>query len=149
MIKMMFVLAIAFGMAHVSHAQISVGKYTVGGSFDFTTDPSVSFSVNPRVGYFFTENIAIGLDAGFSMSDIGGANRFGMALNPNARYYASLMDNLYVFGHAALNFGDIINNSTFGLQAYPGVAYFFNERFAIEGSLAGLNRGGIGVFLLF
>jgi hypothetical protein len=132
-----------------ANAQISSGKAAFGGSLSMNFTPNFSMQLSPRAGFFLTDQFALGADINFDMQSAGGTTTTDLGISPNARYYFSLADKLYAFGHVAVRLNNITDDLRVGLMAYPGVAYFLTEQFAIEGSLAGLNTGGIGVFLLF
>ena len=146
-----FVLTISLACFAIcfAQAQISSGKAAFGGSLGMDFTPTFSMQISPRAGFFITDNLAIGADINFNMVSAGGNTSTDLGISPNARYYFSLADRVYAFGHVAVGINDITDDVRIGMRAYPGVAYFFTDRFAIEGGLAGLNTGGIGVFLLF
>jgi outer membrane protein len=138
------------------------GDVFVSGSFGFGSDKygdtfdSNSFNISPAVGYFVSENIAIGAMLKFSTAenvevDFGvlgsgmvekytsfGADIFG-------RYYMTPADKFSVFGQLAVGFGSDkfedggeFKASSFGVNAGLGLSYFVSNHFAIEASWAGL-----------
>jgi opacity protein-like surface antigen len=141
----------------------SKGDVFVSGSFGFGSEKfgdlydASSFNFSPAVGYFVSENIAIGAMLKISSAenvevDLGplgsgfvekfssfGADIFG-------RYYFTPADKFSVFAQAAVGFGsdkyedggDEIKASSFGINAGLGLSYFVSSNFAIEATWAGL-----------
>ncbi len=141
--KILLLLAVVFATATVSEAQIAKGKYMIGGNAGFQTGGN-TWQVNPSGAYFLMEDIALG--GNLSIGDNGGG--FFTNLGVSGRKYWSILDNTYLYGHAGVNFG-IAGGGGVGINLYPGVMYFFNERLAIDGALNGIGGGGIGLSLLF
>lgn len=138
-------VAILFATASLADAQIAAGKYMIGGNANFgSAGGTTTWGLNPSVGYFLTDDIALG--ANLNVFDNGGG--FAMNIGVAGRKYFSVLENTYLYGHAGANIG-VVGGGGFNLNIYPGVMYFFNERLAIDGGLNGLGGGGIGLSLLF
>jgi hypothetical protein len=139
--KLFLLLVVLFATASISEAQIASGKYMIGGTAGFQSAPS-TWQLNQSVGYFVTDDFGLGID--LNMRGSG----FMMDLGIAGRKYWSILDNTYLYGHAGVSVG-VVGTTSFNIQLYPGVMYFFNERVAIDGRLNGLQGGGIGMSLLF
>jgi hypothetical protein len=143
--KFLLVVAIVFATASLADAQIAAGKYMIGGNVNLNSvGGNTAWALNPSVGYFLTDDIALG--GTLNLFDAGGG--FAMNLGVAGRKYWSVLDNTYLYGHVGANIG-VVGGGGFNLNIFPGVMYFFNERLAIDGGLNGLGGGGIGLSLLF
>jgi opacity protein-like surface antigen len=164
------VALLAFGFVNAqekSNGGFSKGDAFVSGAFGFgssKTDAvkSSSFTFAPSVGYFVTENIAVGASLGFgSTSEDDGTGEdktSSFGLNAMARYYYTPASQFSVFGQLAIGMGSekeepagvaSYTEKTFGVNAGVGVSYFLNSNFAIEAGWAGLgyntnDNGGNG-----
>ncbi len=141
--KFFLLLVIMLAGASFSHAQLAAGKYMIGGGLGFNSG-GPTWNLSPSAGYMLTDDIGVGADLNAFDNGAG----FGMGLGIAARKYWSILDKTYLYGHAGLNFG-VVGGGGVGLNLYPGVMYFLNERVAIDGRLNGLSGGGLGMSLLF
>ncbi|MCC5921849.1 MAG: porin family protein [Cyclobacteriaceae bacterium] len=114
---------------------ITKGSFTLGGSMR-VSDPNTEINIGG--GYFFTNRFALGANASYS------SNNNDLDLEIRARYYFPIIDNTYIFAQASI---EVTNPIVFSIG--PGIAYFLNDRVAIEGSLNNLGGGGVGLFFLF
>ena len=144
----------------------SIGLNTSGGSIDngtTTTDKASSFSfdLQPKVGRFLSEKLAVGaaLDISFSRNKTPGINEIvtkssTIGIIPFLRYYAIQMDKFSVFvqGNVGLTFSGSTTKvgaaSTDGpkitriyLTIMPGLAYDLSDRLSLETSLNILSFG--------
>jgi opacity protein-like surface antigen len=162
----------AFGFANAqdkkeSSEGFSKGDVFVSGGFGFgsesTGDDKVSaFAFRPAVGFFLTENFALGARLEVSntkeeaplTADIK-TSRFGAEVF--GRYYFTPATKFSVFGELAVGFGSNkfeqgpidADSSDFGVNAGVGVNYFLNSNWSIEAGWAGLgynsnDNGGNG-----
>jgi outer membrane protein len=164
------VALLAFGFVNAqekSNGGFSKGDAFVSGAVGFGSSKtgdakSSSFTFAPTVGYFVTENIAVGASLGFgSASEDDGTGEDKMSsfgLNAMARYYYTPASQFSVFGQLAIGMGSekeepagvaSYTEKTFGVNAGVGVSYFLNSNFAIEAGWAGLgyntnDNGGNG-----
>jgi opacity protein-like surface antigen len=162
----------AFGFANAQDAKessegFSKGDVFVTGAVGFGSEStgdvkSSGFEFSPAVGFFVTENIAIGARLGFNSSkeeepgeddlkrNSVGAEVFG-------RYYWTPASKFSLFGELAVGFGsDKIEQGPgeftanfFGVNAGVGVNYFLSSNWSIEAGWAGLgynsnDNGGDG-----
>lgn len=149
------VALLAFGFANAQEEGNGFGKGSmfVSGTVGFNSAKqgdakSSEFTFSPALGYFVTENIALGArlnvvsgeDQFETKSSEFGADVFG-------RYYFTPASKFSVFGELAVGFGSekiepLVGAETkfnsFGVNAGIGVSYFLNNNFAIEANWAGL-----------
>lgn len=135
-------------------AQTEQGKILLGASSnsglsfqsqDGIEDNLVSFSLNVGGGYFVIDNLAAGLNLGFSTSSQGDFSGTSLSIGPFARYY---FDNVF-FG---ANFSFTNSNSDNGTNDFSangsqlglelGYAAFLNNSVAIEPAITYFNTGG-------
>jgi opacity protein-like surface antigen len=145
-----------------SEGGFSKGDVFVSGSFGFGSEKfgdfydASSFNFSPSVGYFVSENIAIGAMLkissaenaevefpGFGSGNVEKFSSFGADIF--GRYYFTPADKFSLFAQAAVGFGSNtyedggeFKASTFGVNAGLGLSYFVSSNFAIEASWVGL-----------
>ena len=141
------------------HAQTSSGNMMAGGTIDFNSrsreggsaNDESNFTFAPSFGYFISDNFAVGasLTLGSGRSGTGAAkstsSTFG--IGPFARYYMfTSNESLGFFGQASVGlvtgksdpaFGNVTHSSSITFALQPGAAYFFNEHWAAELTIAG------------
>lgn len=130
-------------VAFAASAQISQGTILVGGSsnFNFTSynedaGDGSQLDLAVRGGYFFAENLAVGLNLGYSKwsEDDDAQTAIGLF----GRYYVN--GKIIVgAGFNSIKFGDV-SGSELGLEA--GYAIFANDAVAIEPTLNFTSFGG-------
>lgn len=130
------------GDAFISGA-VGFGSTKTG---DFKTS---EFEIAPSVGYFVTENIALGVAFGYGSSKIdnGTADAKNSTLSVGAfgRYYFTPASKFSIFGQLGVNYmsyddefnleaGTLADSkgNGFGVAVAPGVSYFLAKNFAIE-----------------
>ena len=150
-------------------------QYFAGGSFSLTRtggstkigdtstdkESSTSFSLNPKGGYFLSEDFAVGLGIGINTSreKTPGSPEVidkstGFSIKPFARYYALEWNNFSLFGVGQLGYStssskeesgsvttDGPTTNTIALLVHPAVAYNLNEKVALEAFINGFNLG--------
>lgn len=163
----------AFGVANAqdkkegSSEGFAKGDVFISGGFGFSSDKTgdeqnSSFTFAPAVGFFVTENIAIGARLGFTTeteenppldeakTTIFNADVFG-------RYYFTPSSKFSVFGELAVGIGTrkfeqgLIDgdSQTVGANLGAGINYFLSDHWSIEAGWAGLgfqtdDNGGNG-----
>jgi outer membrane protein len=160
--KIVTVIALAL-ICSGAYAQFNQGRYLVGGAVGFSATTGkaksnsatstighyTSFSVNPNVGYFVIDNLAVGAGLGLGVSTSKGDGNDNskhtntkFTLTPFARYYLDPG----IFFQAQVGFGsesdkDKNNGSNtttttkygvFNWALAAGYAYFLNDYVAIE-----------------
>ena len=148
-------------------------QYFLGGSFNFsntggsiksentTTDKetSTSFGLSPQVGYFLSEDFAVGLGIGINSSREKSPGdpevidkSTGFSIQPFARYYVLDLNKFSLFGEGQLSYSassskvetggtttEGPSTSTVGFSVFPGVSYDLNEKVSIEAFVNGFN----------
>lgn len=133
---------------------ISSKKYSENDNFKEN-----EFTVAPKIGFFVTDNIALGLGLGLSSLKIEeeeGDPEFKVnntTISGFGRYYSSPASKFSVFGqlsveYSTLKFGSTKVNS-FGFELAPGVSYFLNKHFALEATWGALSYATAKVDLPF
>ncbi len=142
-----------------AQAQTSSGDMMVGGGFEFSSvsyqagsaNDENRFSFTPSFGYFVSDNLAVGASLTLSSERDGtGAGktvRSSFGLGPFARYYIFTSNEKFgFFGQAQLSFssgktdppaGNVRRNNAVSFALSPGMAFFFNEHWAVEFAFRG------------
>lgn len=128
-----------------------------------------SYDFSPEVGYFLSENLALGL--GFSIGNDKTTTPITTTTNseysvtdwsirPFARYYAMKSGSFSVFGEGALNIGgtssqttsgstttDGLSRSTFGISIQPGISYDLSDKVSLIAKVGGIyyNANGTSI----
>ena len=134
---------------------------TVGFSSTKTGDfKSDSFTVAPGIGYFVSDNIAIGASlsysSGSSFEELTGdgayyevdTNAFG--IGAFARYYVTPASEFSFFGEFSVGYstakseikdfsGSEYTVNGFGARLAPGISYFISRNFALEATIGALS----------
>jgi outer membrane protein len=116
---------------------VNQGAWMVGGSAGFSSmkfkdaDNSLSTIVlNPNLGYFIADDLAIGLDVGFVSQSFDGESESTFGLGPSIRYYVT--DPIYVTVGANL---ELDEGGGTTIVAGVGYSWFLNNSVAIEPEL--------------
>lgn len=131
-----------------SSAQIQQGNFLVGGdiaSFNLTLGKSGAFQadVDPKVAFFFKNNLALGAYLNYGLSTAKGAgttNNYGIGIL--GRYYISKSNGnllregrLFFEGNGGIQsekFPDGENTTGLGIGIGPGYAYFISKNIGLE-----------------
>ena len=158
-VTFLFLLLSAFVITSVK-AQTSQGNMMVGGTLSLSTTSyqsnsdfeTSSTTFSPGFGYFVADNLAVGADLLFSSGTTdNGVNKTetnDFAFGPFARYYKYTSNDKFAFyGQAKFTYGtgktDVTpggetKTATTTFAISPGFAYFFNEHWALDFSIRGL-----------
>lgn len=160
--KLLLSIVAVAAFAFTTQAQTEKGTWMLGGNVGFNSTKvsgakksDVSFSVVPSVGYFVSNNFAIGTGVGYkydkAVSDKNLTQSFEVA--PFGRYYVGLSDQFKFFGQLSvpMSFGNLkaldadgnkgakLGTSTnIGVTVAPGFAFFPTKHIGIEVSVNGL-----------
>ncbi|NRF40431.1 outer membrane beta-barrel protein [Pedobacter foliorum] len=161
--KLLLSLVAVSALAFTTQAQTEKGKIIVGGNAAFSTSKSdaegaksnTSFKIVPSVGYFVSDNIAVGTGVGYSYDkQISKFENQAFVVSPFGRYYANLSESFKFFGQlsvpmefgtakavdAAGKVGDKVGSSTsIGVALAPGFAFYPTKRIGIEFGINGLS----------
>ena len=155
--KLLFaaIAVFAFGMANAQegdNGSFSKGDVFISGSFGFGSQKYTAggnykednFEVMPRVGYFVSENIALGLGLGYSTSSVQVTENADeskvntIAAQAFGRYYFTPASQFSVFGQLSVEYASVdfdpVKVNGFGVALAPGVNYFLSKNFALEAS---------------
>lgn len=161
--KLLLSLVAVAGLAFTSQAQTEKGKIIVGGSLGLnsTKEEGASkadfrFNVVPSVGYFVSDNFAIGTGVGYNYDKKVSQKYLNQSFEvaPFGRYYVGLSDQFKFFGQLSvpMAFGNVKDvdgvtgdvgdkkgtTTSIGVQLAPGFAFYPTKRVAIEVSVDGL-----------
>jgi len=164
--KLILSMALLGGVIFSSQAQTEQGKFIVGGNVSYSTSKSDAagaksshnFSIVPNVGYFVSDNIAVGTGIGYESNKLDRASEVGKSeafvVSPFGRYYVPVADKFKFFGQLSvpmafgntketdeqLKVGDKTGSSTsIGVALAPGFAYFPSSKIGIEFALNGVS----------
>lgn len=149
-----------------SNAQTEKGKFIVGGTASYQSTKSdadnakanESLSLVPNLGYFVSDNFAIGTGLGYNYSKTAVASPTGkeeaIIVSPFGRYYMGLSDQFKFFGQVSVPMafgatnstdanGDVIDktgtSTSVGVAVSPGFAYFPTKKIGLEFALTGVS----------
>lgn len=156
----------AFGFANAQEGQgFSKGDLFVSGAFGIGSqktgdNKSSGFEIEPKIGYFLAENIAIGGKLGYSTfksenGPIETADETALTVGAFGRYYATPASQFSLFGELAVDYSNVDDNladqqeKQIGVNLGLGLNYFVSKNFSIEATWAGLgytsnDNGGDG-----
>ena len=158
------VAVMVFGFANAQDSGFAKGDAFISGAVGISSSKTGDFkeselNIVPRVGYFATDNIAVGATIGFTSQKE--TNEFGddeqlstIGFGVFGRYYATPASNFSLFGELGVNyasakFDDGIDGTDddkangFNIAVAPGVSYFISKHFAFEASIGVLSYGSV------
>lgn len=163
------VAILAFGFANAQESStgkgFSNGDIFISGSVGIDSEKtgdvkSSGFEITPKVGFFVTENIAIGGKLGFSSYKAENAvtdtaDQSAFTVGGFGRYYFTPASDFSLFGELGIDYSSIDNKladvkeNEIGANLGLGLSYFVSSNFAIEATWAGLgfasnDNGGDG-----
>ena len=150
----------AFGIASAQDAATTEGKgFTKGdvfitGAVGFSSEKTGDFKTNeftivPSAGIFVTNNIAVGLNVGYTTSkvenpDTGDVDTNLFEIGAFGRYYATPANDFSFFGQLGFGYGTGKQEfegggenkaDGFNIALRPGVSYFISKNFALEATI--------------
>lgn len=163
--KLLLSLVAVSAFVFNTQAQTEQGKYLVGGSAELNTfkndgasKTNLNFAVIPSVGYFVSDNFAIGTGVGYSYakgySATASAQTGAFVVSPFARAYKNITEDFKLFGQLSVpmtfatdkvgnadgsNMVKTGNDNNIGVALSPGVAFFPSKKWGIELSINGLS----------
>ncbi|MEO8590898.1 MAG: outer membrane beta-barrel protein [Flavobacteriales bacterium] len=171
--------AVALGTTAMAQTDQGGWMFGAGSNLGFTSskddndqeDAVSNFSLDARAGYFVIDNLAIGLDIGFSSTSVGDQSSSSFNAGPYVRYYLPMK----IFAEVGYQFGsqkttiDLgpplgsvdVTYGTGALGIGVGYAAFLNDNVSIEPMIKysmtslspeegdAVNGGGFGVLLNF
>lgn len=167
--KLLLSLIAVSALAFTTQAQTEKGKFMLGGNVEFNSTKNngaskadTKFNIVPSVGYFVSDNFAIGTGVGFGFSK----NNVGTTALPNAalktqefvvapfaRYYKGINEQFKFFGQLSVpmafgnnkatadgdNYVKTSKYTNVGVALSPGFAFFPSKKFGIEFSVEGIS----------
>lgn len=165
-LSMVAVLAFGFANAQESTGKgFSKGSIFVSGSVGIISektgdDKSSGFEIEPKVGFFVTDNIAIGGKLGYASLKSENAvtdteDEARLTVGAFGRYYFTPSSDFSLFGEFGVDYSSIEDKladdkaKEIGANLGLGLSYFVSSNFAIEATWAGLgytsnDNGGDG-----
>lgn len=152
-----FALTFANAQEGDSNGGFTQGDLFATGSVGFNSDKwydakGSNFYFRPEVGYFLTENIALGLGLDFGSAKNDGLDTYSDAYKTNnfnakvfGRYYFTPESQFSLFGQFGIGFGNVkMENgagdetkvNTFGINAGLGANYFLTNNWALQAGWA-------------
>ena len=169
--KVLLSLIAVAGLAFTTQAQTEKGTFLVGGNLELNTDKNdgakktdLNFSVVPSVGYFFSNNLAVGTGIGYEYAKSYGALTSGQSsafvVSPFLRGYKGINDQFKLFAQLGVpmafgqnKVGDASGdnmvktgkNNSVGVALSPGISFFPSKKFGIEFSVNGISYNDYSV----
>jgi hypothetical protein len=168
--KLLLSLVAVAGIAFGTQAQTEKGKFIVGGAVglnstkvDGADKADFRFNVVPSVGYFVSDNFAVGTGVGYNYNKqvSEGSLTESFEVAPFGRYYVGLSDQFKFFGQLSVpmqfgNYKDVdettgdvgnkLGTSTqIGVKLSPGFAFFPTKKIGIEVSVDGLGYNNVSL----
>lgn len=154
-ISALFIAGMAIFGTNQASAQIQKGNLMVGASLaDMNIklqkgNTDLSLSINPKIGYFIEDNIAIGAQVKLGFATDAARNTINYGIGAFGRYYIStsqfeLLKHARFFGEVDAGLvGDNIkpkdqpsvSTNGLGIGVGPGVAYFITPNIGLEALL--------------
>jgi len=133
---------VAYDAVQKGNWLVGAGIGSIGQNFKSKT---FNLDVQPRAGYFISDNAALGLQAELGLSIYNGGETFSYGAYPFIRYYFPegaapthrwFGEGVVGFGGSSLkdNDGDSFLSSVYGVRA--GYAHFVASNVALEGNLS-------------
>ncbi len=161
--KLLLSMVAIAGLAFTTQAQTEKGNILLGGNVGFNSSKidganksDVNFSIMPTIGYFVSDNIALGTGVGYSYDKKVSNKNLNQAfeVSPFGRYYVGLSDQFKFFGQLSvpMAFGNnkLVNDqgevaddqyqstTNIGINLAPGLAFYPTKKIGIELSVNGL-----------
>ncbi|MGY0040921.1 outer membrane beta-barrel protein [Pedobacter sp. NJ-S-72] len=175
--KLLLSLIAVSALAFTTQAQTEKGKFMLGGNVEFDSNKAngaskanTTFNIVPSVGYFVTDNLAIGTGVGFQTSknhvDVAGTvagfttKKQAFVVAPFARYYKGITEQFKFFSDKSVpmafgnnklgdndgnNYAKVSKSTEIGVALSPGFAFFPSKKFGIEFSVRGINYNDITI----
>jgi len=154
------IAVLGFSLANAQTGGFAKGDAFISGAFNVSSEKtgdakSNGFTIEPKVGYFVSENIAIGAKLGFGSDKHGDDKENSFTAGAFGRYYFTPASQFSVYGQAGLDFTNYkfkpgnAKSNEIGANIGLGLSYFLSNHFAIEATWLGLgyavnNNGGHG-----
>lgn len=131
----------------LAQTPLSSGTLTIGGSvsyasqsFDKVSDNTSVFNFNPKLGYFFIDNLYSAFSISYDYYSLGKASSHAWGVGPVIRYYFGL-EKVKPFLGLGFTYYDNFDSggenkyTTTEIKSSGGIDYFITDYFALEVSL--------------
>ncbi|MDK2770774.1 MAG: porin family protein [Flavobacterium sp.] len=130
------------------------GNVFVSGAVSFSSEKDVqnTFVIAPKAGYFVSDNIAVGLQVGYTTTkyDTPDATDNTFSVGAFGRYYFTPASKFSLFGDLGFTYDNYDRESLAGfgyngkgdgftVAIKPGINYFLSNHFSLEASVAALS----------
>jgi outer membrane protein len=148
--KLIFLLFLAFSLNTFAQIEKPITKgnkiLSGGGTIQSSTSGSGSFkqsvfslSLNPGIGFFVINNLAIGLNTNIGYTNSSGSGYYSLGIGPYVRYYFN--NGLFLKGDFSYNYLHSLNSSPVKQKYHsftPGIGYafFLNQKVSLEPSIS-------------
>ena len=165
-LSMVAILAFGFANAQESTGKgFSKGSIFVSGAIGINSEKtgdnkSSGFEIEPKVGFFVTDNIAIGGKLGYRSDKAENAvtdteDEARLTVGAFGRYYFTPSSDFSLFGELGVDYSSVddkladVKENEIGANLGLGLSYFVSSNFALEATWAGLgytsnDNGGDG-----
>ncbi|MET4140395.1 outer membrane beta-barrel protein [Pedobacter sp. UYP1] len=167
--KLLLSLIAVSALAFTTQAQTEKGKFMLGGNVEFNSTKEngasksdTKFNIVPSVGYFISDNFAIGTGVGFGFAKDqknttalpnAATKTQEFVVAPFARYYKGINESFKFFGELSVpmafgnnkatadgdNYTKVSKYNNVGVALSPGFAFFPSKKFGIEFSVRGIS----------
>lgn len=156
----------AFGFANAQEGGFAKGDIFVSGAFGISSEKtgdakSSEFEIEPKIGFFVTENIAVGGKLGYKTNNAENAagikttDEAALTVGAFGRYFITPASKFSLFGQLGVDYSSIDDKlddeqeKEIGINLGLGLNYFVSKNFSIEATWAGLgytsnDNGGNG-----
>jgi hypothetical protein len=160
--RIFLLLPALFAGLLLSGQAMDQGNFMVGSAIGFSTANSTitendvddegieaqQFSLAPGIGYFVIDNLALGLGADWTLSNVKEPNSdetddSDLLFGPFVRYYIPIGDNVAAFAVVDFGFGNSSNTFTFGEETRKINTNVF--AMGVGPGLTVYTRGGFGI----
>lgn len=154
----------AFGIAQAQEETGGVGfkknDVFASGTFGYSSEKTgdvktTEFQIVPRVGFFVSDNFAIGAQLGYVSSEFPLETDFGVVdvkasgfeAGAFARYYSTPANAFSFFGQLSASYASVnteadgggeFKTNGFGFELAPGISYFVSDHIALEATFGKL-----------
>lgn len=144
------IVVLSFILIHsliLAQTPLSSGTFTIGGSvsyasqsFDKVSNNTSVFNFNPKLGYFFFDNLYSAFSISYDYYSLGKASSHAWGVGPTVRYYFG-SEKVKPFLGLGFTYYDTFDSSgknkltTTEKKASAGINYFITEYFALEASI--------------
>lgn len=167
LVRTILVLLITLSLSLAAHetANAQTGTVFAGGGIGFSSQSDklegtafedfeesvITFSVTPSIGYYVTDDLAVGLGLGFESSSLEDEvddieqSRSVFFIAPFARYVSEVTESMKLFGQFGVTYGfgtgeeetpggNTIESEVTLIEVgiHPGLTFFLSESWAIE-----------------